>query len=276
MDRVVHRRPTFGFGISMSSHRIANYESIDGENLHGWYTGDGMSYLYNSELWQFSSDFWATINPYRLPGTTVDTQQRTDASGERHLNNADWVGGAAIPNSTLGAVGMQLLAWNSTLEAWKSWFCLDDTIITPGSLTSNDNRTIETIVENRRLSDANSEALIVNGTTQSSTLGWSATLQGVNWIHLSSTGGYYFPGGATLNMLREARTGTWHDINQGGSRTPVTRNYATIWFDHDINPSGTTYAYQDIVEQFARESALTGTAGYYVPSEEMQHIIVGL
>ena len=260
----------------MSSHRIANYESIDGENLHGWYTGDGMSYLYNSELWQFSSDFWATINPYRLPGTTVDTQQRTDASGERHLNNADWVGGAAIPNSTLGAVGMQLLAWNSTLEAWKSWFCLDDTIITPGSLTSNDNRTIETIVENRRLSDANSEALIVNGTTQSSTLGWSATLQGVNWIHLSSTGGYYFPGGATLNMLREARTGTWHDINQGGSRTPVTRNYATIWFDHDINPSGTTYAYQDIVEQFARESALTGTAGYYVPSEEMQHIIVGL
>jgi len=243
MDRVVHRRPTFGFGISMSSHRIANYESINGENLHGWYTGDGMSYLYTSDLGQFSNDFWATINPYRLPGTTVDTQQRTDALGERYLSTANWVGGAAIPNTTLGTIGMQLLAWNSTLEAWKSWFCLDDTIIALGSLTSGDNRTIETMVENRRLSDANSETLIVNGTTQSSTFGWSATLQGVNWINLSGTGGYYFPEGATLNMLREERTSAWHNINQGGPTRPVTRNYATIWFDHGINPSGATYAY---------------------------------
>ena len=50
----VWSRPGFGFGISMCSSRIYNYESINGENLHGWFTGDGMTYLYNSDLNQFA------------------------------------------------------------------------------------------------------------------------------------------------------------------------------------------------------------------------------
>ena len=43
MDRVVAQRNGFGFGISMSSSRIANYESINSGNLHGWHQGDGMT-----------------------------------------------------------------------------------------------------------------------------------------------------------------------------------------------------------------------------------------
>ena len=71
MDRARHLRPGFGFGISMCSSRIYDYESINGENLHGWFTGDGMAYLYNSDLNQFADAFWPTVNPYRLPGTTT-------------------------------------------------------------------------------------------------------------------------------------------------------------------------------------------------------------
>ena len=80
MSRVVHRRSTFAFGISMSNSKIANYESTNGENLQGWYTGDGMTYLYNTtDQGQYDNDFWATVNPYRLAGTTVDTQARGTA-----------------------------------------------------------------------------------------------------------------------------------------------------------------------------------------------------
>ena len=77
MDRVVALRNGFGFGISMSSSRIANYESINSGNLHGWHQGDGMTYLYigNTEN-QFNSDFWPTVDPYHLPGTTAGDQCR--------------------------------------------------------------------------------------------------------------------------------------------------------------------------------------------------------
>ncbi len=37
MDRVVHRRPTWAYAISMSSARIGAAEGINLENLHGWY-----------------------------------------------------------------------------------------------------------------------------------------------------------------------------------------------------------------------------------------------
>ena len=74
MDRVVHLRSGWGFSIAMSSSRIANYESINNENLHGWFTGDGMTYIYNADAGQFSDCFWATVDPYRLPGTTFERQ----------------------------------------------------------------------------------------------------------------------------------------------------------------------------------------------------------
>lgn len=71
MDRVVHRRPGWALGLAMHSSRVYNYESINTENLRGWHTTDGMTYLYNDDLTQFSDNFWPTVDPQRLPGTTV-------------------------------------------------------------------------------------------------------------------------------------------------------------------------------------------------------------
>ncbi|MFQ8805082.1 MAG: polysaccharide lyase family 8 super-sandwich domain-containing protein [Alistipes indistinctus] len=51
MDRAVHKRPGFALGIAMSSNRIENYETINGENLCAWYTGDGMTYLSMTTTW---------------------------------------------------------------------------------------------------------------------------------------------------------------------------------------------------------------------------------
>src|SRR5205807_1381440 len=106
MDRVVHLRPGWGFGLAMSSSRISNYESINNEDLHGWFTGDGMTYLYNGDVLQFSDNFWPTVDPYRLPGITVEKQVRPDAADEGYLSDANWVGGATV--GPYGVAGMQL------------------------------------------------------------------------------------------------------------------------------------------------------------------------
>jgi hyaluronate lyase len=128
MDRALHLRPGWGFALSMSSNRRENYESIGAENLRGWYTGDGMTYLYNADLAQYADNYWSTVNPYRLPGTTVDTQFRADGSGDGYRSTNTWVGGASLQN-LFGVSGMQFSATNTTLTATKSWFMFDDEVV---------------------------------------------------------------------------------------------------------------------------------------------------
>ena len=248
MDRVVHLRPGFGLGLALSSSRIANFESINTENLHGWYTGEGLTYLYNGDLSQFGDNFWITVNPYRLPGTTVDTHLRANGSGASYRGAFNWVGGAAL--GLYGAAGMQLDAWSSTLVGEKSWFMFDDEIVCLGAgISSTDNRPIETIVENRKLTSAGNNVFTADGTARPGTLGWAETLSNLSWAHLAgnTTGaaiGYYFPQAATLKGLREARTGAWSDIDGWyGSTNRVTRNYFTLWFDHGANPANAAYTY---------------------------------
>ena len=248
MDRVVHLTPDFGFGISMSSSRIANYEAINAENNKGWHTGDGMTYLYNNDLSQFNDNFWPTVDSYRLPGTTV-LKNTTQTANTR--NDKTWVGGADLLGQ-YGVTGMELHPVGQSLEGKKSWFMFDDEIVALGAgIGSTDGIATETIVENRKLNGTGDNTLTVDGATEPATLGWSETLTDTNYVHLAgsvpgSDIGYYFPGGATVTGLREARTGNWKQLNSSSAwddTTPYTRNYLSLSIDHGTNPTDQSYAY---------------------------------
>ncbi|MFD4777586.1 polysaccharide lyase 8 family protein, partial [Streptomyces sp. NPDC058427] len=241
MDKAAHHRPSFALGISAYSSRIYNYESIQNENLHAWHLSDGMVLLYTDDLGHYSEDYWPTVDPTRLPGTTVIAGRPADAAGQRTTSTSDWAGGAALPGTTLGAYGMELRAFGSSLEGLKSWFCLDDVIACVGSGITADAGTAETVVENRKLRDPEA-ALLVNGEAAPAGTGWSATLDDVRWLHVAGTGGYVFPEPVTLHGLREDRTATWREINlKYGTDTSVTRPYLTLWQDHGAAPSGAGY-----------------------------------
>ncbi|WP_327294152.1 MULTISPECIES: polysaccharide lyase 8 family protein [unclassified Streptomyces] len=250
MDRVVHRRPGWSMALSLSSKRIAAYEAGNGENLHGWYTGDGMAYLYTGDdLGQFGDGFWPTVDPYRLPGTTVDTRRRADITAGGYYLPGNTVAGGAVLDGRYGAAAMELAAQGSTLRARKSWFLVDNAVIALGAgITASDGRTIETVVENRNLHTSGEPRLTVDGRRQPSGQGWSGTFDGAHWAHLDGVGGYVFPSsGTSLKALREERTGRWSDLDTGadtaGSATPVTRRYATLWLDHGVSPTDASYAY---------------------------------
>lgn len=79
MDRTVHRRPGYTFALARSSDRISKYEYMSGENLMPWFQGDGAFYLYlagQDHAQAFGVDFFTTVSPYRLPGTTVPVEER--------------------------------------------------------------------------------------------------------------------------------------------------------------------------------------------------------
>jgi hyaluronate lyase len=225
MDRVVHLRPGWGLGIAMHSSRIFNFESINNENLRGWHTADGATYLYNSDLTQFSDNFWPTVDPQRLPGTTViagSTARQSQPGG------SSVAGGATLDGFT--AAMLRLQPDGRVLEANKSWFLFDDEIVALGSAiraTAGD-RPVETVVENR----------LIRGTPE-----FTRSDDGA-WAHLAGSEiGYFFPEERAWQALREDRTGSWSLLAATGSAAPISRRYQTIWFDHGVQPGNAGYAY---------------------------------
>ncbi|UGY94307.1 polysaccharide lyase 8 family protein [Streptomyces gobiensis] len=250
MDRATHRRPGWAASISMASRRIAHYEVGNGENLRGWHTGNGMLYWWGDTFGndQYSDAFWPTVDPYRLPGITVSRKTLADGEGGAWgtaLPDVSWVGGTT--DGRHAALGQHVRGVSSTLMAKKSWFCLDDAIVCLGAgITCQDGTAVESIVENRNLGATGSPPLVVDGAAQPVSLPWSGTLSNAGWAHIGGFGGtvgYVFPGGATVEALREQRTGSWRAVNRGGTTTAISRRYLTLWFDHGTDPSHARYAY---------------------------------
>ncbi|KIZ13945.1 polysaccharide lyase 8 family protein [Streptomyces natalensis] len=247
MDRAVHRRPGWAAGLAMASDRITYYENGNGENPRGWHTGAGMLYWWGADFGgdQYTDAFWPTVDPYRLPGTTVSTKRLADNEGGgwgEPKPAARWVGGTT--DGEWAAVGQDLRGPASTLVARKSWFFLGDCVVCLGAgITARDGVPAETIVDNRALGEHGTAALTVDGVRRPGTLGCTTRHRRARWAHLAGHGGYVFPGGADLTVRREARTGSWHDINTGSDPTPLTRRYLTLWHDHGTDPTDARYAY---------------------------------
>ena len=82
---------------------------------------------------QYTDAFWPTVDPYRLPGTTVSTKRLADNEGGgwgEPKPAARWVGGTT--DGEFAAIGQDLRGLASTLTARKSWFSLADCRRLPG------------------------------------------------------------------------------------------------------------------------------------------------
>jgi hyaluronate lyase len=227
---------------------MARYEWGNGENLRGWYVGDGMTYLYTKDQAQFTDAFWPTVDAMRMPGTTISTRPRQPHAGTSGTGTiaayAEWVGGASYRGKA-GAVGMHLINHDKTVQARKSWFCLEEAIVALGAgISGTDGHRVETVVENRNLHAAGTEALIVDGQRQHEA---EQTYSDPSWTHLEGVGGCLFPDGGQLTAGRSERTGSWREINvgndTGGSPTPITRRYLSLVLDHGVDPPAADYSY---------------------------------
>ncbi len=249
-DYVVHHQPDFAIQLRMFSTRTKTHEDInEGTNRLGWYQGEGSLFLYNRDNSLYNDNYFATVNPYRLPGITVDSRPReTPGSKDGALSASPWAGGVELDGFGLASMG--LAEPETTLTAQKSWFFFGDQIICLGSeIRSSDNRVIETVVENVKLHGDGKNAFVVDGQAKPNTPGWQADLKDMKWAHLAGTvpgtdTGWVFPGGATIKALREARTGNWtNSFVKDNNAGDHVRNFLTLWYDHGANPAGATYAY---------------------------------
>ncbi len=268
MDRVIHRTNDYLFGVSMFSNRISNFEYMNGENARAWHTADGMTYLYNNDLNQYTENYWNTVNPYRLAGTTVSTVildqkdlKPNGDNGQKLFSPEDWVGGVTLGN--YGANGMALSgdlkknrkedypnAKYDSLRANKSYFMFDDEIVCLGSnINSSEKEEIETIVENRKLKDDGTNTVTVNGTKAAEKLNNKEQVK-AKWVHLQgntekgSDIGYYFPNETMININKVENTNLWGSVNLTNKKMePVTKTYLEMWISHGVQPKDNKYEY---------------------------------
>lgn len=257
-DRVIHHRPDFSFAIAMSSSRVFRYESINRNNVRGWHTGAGKTYLFNGDLGHYDDHYWPTADMYRLPGTTVTTRRYNDAEGQSSYNPHDWVGGST--NGEFASIGMRYTPQGTDLTATKSWFLLDDMVVALGAGINEGTgeHAVETIVENRMIDSDKGSKFTVDGQKQDpSLISDVQNYSNVGWVHLQgrtigSDIGYIFPDRPSLNAVRETRTGNWSDIWTGPSN--VSASYQTLWLNHGIRPQDEAYSYAILPNATAAET----------------------
>ncbi|MGD8170802.1 polysaccharide lyase family 8 super-sandwich domain-containing protein [Vibrio sp. TRT 21S02] len=215
MDRVVHRKGNYVFGIAGHSYRTGNYETGSrGENARGWYTGDGMTYLYDADLAQHYNH-WPLMDMTRLAGTTSDTRVLTGSDGRRAAYKGGrktalrWVGGTS--NQEFGTFGMDFYNWDNSLKAKKSWFMFDDEIIAIGSDIQGErvNQTV-TGIDGRKLNPQGNNVVTVDGVSLQDGVAPERTIH-IEGNTEGSQLGIVLPYVQSVSVERSQQTGDWAD-----------------------------------------------------------------
>jgi hyaluronate lyase len=258
MDRSVFRGQGWAAALGLSSRRTTWYECGNGENNLGAQTGSGMTYLYAGNQGQFDDDFWPTANLSRLPGITVDTTPlppKVEGEWGAATPQNEWTGGVTLDGT--GAVGMHLIGPGGTgLQARKAWFYTKDMVVALGAdIHTASGAAVESVMEHRNLGADGGQAITVDGQVHTAAPGAPAHYPRPSWAHVNGTGGYLVLDQGDLTVLREQRTGSWRNINTGGTPDAVRRQYATMVFEHGTAPTGATYAYALLPGASAKDTA---------------------
>lgn len=242
MDRAISKNKNGGaVALSMHSSRIANFETMNGENLKGWFTGDGMTYIYGNDSSAYT-EFWPTVDMYHLPGVTNSLKVRGDRSGERRgiTTPKAWVGG--VNNGEI-FIGMDMLSWNKALKVKKSYLFTEDGVVAVygDSLSSNEGE-IHTTIDNRILK---SGKLMVNGKeiTESTVI---ENLKDMTIMFVGNypeeTIGYRIIDAPKVEIKFEERKGNWKSIG-GTDSKEIVKKYVTIYINHGKNPKDQKFSY---------------------------------
>lgn len=162
MNKAVHQSEKFKASVSMSSTRINKYENYSvsqaDTSSRQWYINDGSVFVYTGDHLQFEQNYFVNMNPYYVPGTTVDSMVRAYESTEGNIRakaTNTWAGG--VSDGEDGVVGMIMGNDNlAGLSGKKSYFMLGDRIVCIGTGITGGTGEVHTTVDNRIITKSGS------------------------------------------------------------------------------------------------------------------------
>lgn len=248
----VHRRPTWMATVKMASNRVIGTETLNGDNMKGFYSADGATYVYTNGHEYL--DIFPLWDWRKLPGVTAF---ESDApipvvKGNRPRNNADFVGGLSD-----GQQGMTVMDLNRAgLQGRKAWIFTDNYILCLGAgIEADSTLAVTTAIEQcyKRdnlyfLSPDGNWQVLTGSDTQNQT-------SEVRYFH-HHTG--YIAWNEKLNVTAttEKRTGQWHDIMQMYPRENVSGEVMQLCLNHGTAPKNASYQYLILPDSDRRQTAL--------------------
>lgn len=253
MDRAVYTNSKEGkVVLSMHSNRIANYETMNEENLKGWYTGDGMTYIYGKDSSSFV-EFWPTADMYHLSGVTNSINKMENKAGERRekptVSPKKFVGG--VETGDVAFVGMDFISWNNKTTAKKSWLMIDGAVLALGSNITSTDGEIHTTIDNRILKKGK---IYIDGKelNKNSTIKDPKNLTiNFNENYPDENIGYKIINSPELNINFTENKGNWKDIG-GTLDTEIVKQYFSVYLNYGKDPKDETYAYV-ILPMFSKD-----------------------
>lgn len=234
-DFFVHRRKGFYFSVKMSSKRVIGTESVNRENIQGYYLGDGTSLLYTSgETYYNIPPFW---DWKKLPGTTIvqDDKPLPIIKFSQFKTNSEFVGGVSNEKN-----GIALMNYDRDgLKAKKSWFMFDDKIICLGSDIEAETEfpvvtSLNQVFYNNKIKAGQNNKIVEefkNNQTQK-----------LDWI-LHDSVGYFFPTKSAVHIKSQFLEGSWNRVAKRYRAVILTESILKIGFDHGKNPKNKKYEY---------------------------------
>lgn len=234
-DFQVHRRKDFYFSVKMSSKRVVGTESVNQENVQGYYMGDGVALLSNNgKEYENIFPFW---DWKKLPGTTIiqDKKPLPIIKFKAFKTNSTFVGGVSN-----GKNGIAVMDYNRDgLQAKKSWFLFDDKMVCLGSdISANTNDHVTTAINQSFLKG--NVIIGVNNNIQTNVRNAKAIQP--NWI-LHDSIGYLFPKTGNINFSTNILEGSWNEVAKRYRPVLLTEHIFKLWFNHGSQPKNKSYNY---------------------------------
>ncbi|MEN8966686.1 MAG: polysaccharide lyase family 8 super-sandwich domain-containing protein [Polaribacter sp.] len=234
-DFQVHRRKDFYFSVKMSSNRVVGTESVNQENVQGYYMGDGVALLStNGKEYENVFPFW---DWKKLPGTTIiqDKKPLPIIKFKEFKTNSTFVGGVSN-----GTNGIAVMDYNRDgLKAKKSWFLLDDIIVCLGSGISVNTNDVVTTAVNQSFLKGN---VIIGKNDKIQTNVRKGNAIQPNWM-LHDGIGYLFPKDGNINFSTNILEGSWNNVAKRYRPVLLTEHIFKLWFNHDSQPKNKSYNY---------------------------------
>lgn len=225
-DFVQVTRPTWAMGIKMHSRRNRGFESINGENLQGWFLSHGSTFHFLSgSEWR---GCWPTLDWTRLPGTTACTQIKS-------ANESPFAG--MVRSSEERALAAMELSCGE-FRARKSWLVDRDAIVCLGSDISGPGR-VETTVFNQPVGAG--AALVIDGEPAPGEPFEREVRP--QWVWLERVG-YVFPALQQVHLKREERRSDWSSVRDPrlhGAEEQRATWFLTGFISHDPSTRGYSY-----------------------------------
>ncbi len=234
-DFQVQRTNDYYFSLKMCSNRVLGGESVNQENILGYYMGDGVTFLY-----QNIKDY-DNIAPFldwkKLPGTTAiqDDKPLPVLTAYGYHNKSDFVGGVSDSIN-----GIAVMDYNRDgVTAKKSWFMFEDKIVCLGTdINSDINFPVTTAVDQSFLNGS----VLVSQENKIQKSNQAKNLDKIDWV-LHNNKGYLFPQKGSAKIETKMIEASWNTVAKRYRPIILTNEIFRLWLNHGTAPKNSDYQY---------------------------------